>query len=283
MRSVETTSIESNAMSEPTVILQRDGHVAEITINRPGALNALDVDALVQLRGHLITCRDDRSVRAIIVTGAGERAFCVGSDLKRSAPDERTYAEAMVLGDEQSVATGNYVRYLMLHHLQLWKPLIAAINGHCIGGGLELALQCDLRVASTQASFGLPEAKVGSFPGAGGVPMLLRKLPAAIAMKLMLTGDRLDAAQALHYGLVSDVWQPADLLPEARRLAHRVAANGPLAVAALKRLAQDTEGLSLAAAYDLAEHFFGILKNSQDRIEGRRAFAEKRTPNFVGR
>jgi E-phenylitaconyl-CoA hydratase len=270
-------------MSEPTVILQRDGHVAEITINRPGALNALDVDALVQLRGHLITCRDDRSVRAIIVTGAGERAFCVGSDLKSSAPDERTYAEAMVLGDEQSVATGNYVRYLMLHHLQLWKPLIAAINGHCIGGGLELALQCDLRVASTQASFGLPEAKVGSFPGAGGVPMLLRKLPAAIAMKLMLTGDRLDAAQALHYGLVSDVWQPADLLPEARRLAHRVAANGPLAVAALKRLAQDTEGLSLAAAYDLAEHFFGILKNSQDRIEGRRAFAEKRTPNFVGR
>jgi E-phenylitaconyl-CoA hydratase len=270
-------------MSEASVLLQRDGHVAEITINRPDALNALDVDALVLLRRHLIACRDDRDVRAIIVTGAGERAFCVGSDLKRSVPDERSYAETMVLGDEQSVASGNYVRYLMLHHLQLWKPLIAAVNGHCVGGGLELALQCDLRVASTKASFGLPEVKVGSFPGVGGVPMLLRKLPAAIAMKLMLTADRLDAQQALHYGLVSDVWEPGELLPRARRLAQRIAANGPLAVAALKRLAQDTEGLPLPAAYDLTEHFFGMLKNSQDRIEGRRAFAEKRTPNFTGR
>jgi E-phenylitaconyl-CoA hydratase len=265
-------------MSEASVLLQRDGHVAEITINRPDALNALDVDALVLLRRHLIACRDDRDVRAIIVTGAGERAFCVGSDLKRSVPDERSYAETMVLGDEQSVASGNYVRYL-----QLWKPLIAAVNGHCVGGGLELALQCDLRVASTKASFGLPEVKVGSFPGVGGVPMLLRKLPAAIAMKMMLTADRLDAQQALHYGLVSDVWEPGELLPQARRLAQRIAANGPLAVAALKRLAQDTEGLPLPAAYDLTEHFFGMLKNSQDRIEGRRAFAEKRTPNFTGR
>jgi E-phenylitaconyl-CoA hydratase len=266
-----------------SVTLALDGHVGQITINRPEALNALDVDALVLLRRHFVECRDNPEVRAVILTGAGERAFCVGSDLKKSLPDERSYAEAMVLADEQSLQRGHYVRFMMLHHLQFWKPLVGAINGHCVGGGLELALQCDVRVASTNASFGLPEAKVGSFPGVGGVPMLLRKLPAAIAMKLMLTGDRLDAQAALDHGLVSDLWAPAELLPQARRIAHRIAENGPLAVQALKRLAQDTEGLPLAAAYDLAEHYFGMLKNSQDRIEGRKAFAEKRKPRFTGR
>lgn len=266
-----------------SVTLALDGPVAEITINRPDALNALDVDSLVRLRRHFIECRDDPEVRVVVLTGAGDRAFCVGSDLKKSVPDERSYAEAMVLADEKSLQRGHYVRYMMLHHLQFWKPLIGAINGHCVGGGLELALQCDLRVASTRATFGLPEVKVGSFPGAGGVPMLLRKLPSAIAMKLMLSADRLDAQAALHYGLVSDVWAPEELLPQARRLAHRIADNGPLAVQAVKRLAQDTEGLSMAAAYDLAEHYFGMLKNSQDRIEGRKAFAEKRQPRFTGR
>lgn len=270
-------------MPSIAVELAVTGHVAEITINRPGALNALDGDALLGLRSHLIACRDDKNVRVIILTGAGERAFCVGADLKQTVPTQTSYAEMFCQADEQSVRAGNYVRFMMFHHLQLWKPIIAAINGHCIGGGLELALQCDLRVASANATFALPEAKVGSFPAAGGVPMLLRRLPPALAMKLMLTGDRLSSADALQHGLVSDVWGAQEFMAKTRELAQRIAECAPLSIAAIKRLAQDSEGLPIGAAFDLGEHFFGLLKNSEDRVEGRRAFAEKRKPNFVGR
>ncbi|MGE4242969.1 enoyl-CoA hydratase/isomerase family protein [Ramlibacter sp.] len=266
-----------------SIELTRAGHLAEITINRPDALNALDVEAVTLLRDHLIACRDDDGVRAILLTGAGQKSFCVGTDLKKSTPTDTSYAEMMVRADDASVKAGNYVRYMMFHHLQLWKPVVAAVNGYCVGGGMELALQCDLRVASSNASFGLPEAKVGSFPGVGGVPMLLRKLPPAIAMKLMMTGDRIDAAEAMRHGFVSDVWSPDELMPRARELAQRICDCGPLAVAAIKKLAHESEGLPVDAAFSLTETYFGLLKNSADRIEGRRAFAEKRKPRFSGR
>jgi E-phenylitaconyl-CoA hydratase len=266
-----------------SVTLSIEGHLAELTINRPQALNALDLEAVGLLRDHLVRCRDDREIRAILLTGAGDKAFCVGTDLKKSVPTDTTYAEMMVLGDDESVRAGNYVRHMMFHHLQLWKPVVAAVNGYCVGGGMELALQCDLRVASTNASFGLPEAKVGSFPGVGGVPMLLRKLPPAIAMKLMMTGDRINAADALQYGFVSDVWEPAELLTRAREICLRICECGPLAITAIKKLAYESEGLPIDTAFSLTETYFGLLKNSADRIEGRLAFAAKRKPNFTGR
>jgi len=259
-----------------------DGAVATVTLDRPEALNALDPDALAELRRHLRAARDDETVRAIVVTGAGERAFCVGADLKRTPPGADAYARAWNASDEAAARRGVYTRLLNLERLGIWKPLIAAVNGHCLGGGLELALQCDLRVAADTASFALPEVRVGSVAGVCG-PLLLRTVPAAHAMKLLLTGARIDAAEALRIGLVSDVWPAARLPEEARALAEAIAINAPLSVAATKRLARETEVLPRAALLDLTEMTFGMLKDTEDRAEGRRAFAEKRPPRFVGR
>jgi len=269
-------------MPDP-VLLAIDGAIATVTLNRPEAHNALDLDAMLALRRHLMACRDDPAVRVVVLTGAGGRAFCVGSDLKRLPPVEASYAQMHDLEDEASARRGNYLRLMMLHRLKLWKPIVAAIDGYCYGGGFELALQADLRLASTKASFALTEAKVGSFPGAGGVPLLLRALPRAVAMKLLLTGDAIDAAEAHRLGLVSDVVAGEELLAHAMATAGRIAQCAPLAVQAIKRTALESEGLSHADAVDLSEKYFGILLHTHDRAEGRRAFAEKRPPRFEGR
>lgn len=256
--------------------------VATITLDRPEALNALDPDAQSELRRALIHARDDDGVRAIVLTGAGERSFSTGADLKRTPPSDEPYARAWASADELAMERGAYVRFLNLERLAIWKPLIAAVNGYCLGGGLELALQCDLRVASDSASFALPEVKVGSVAGVCG-PLLLRAVPAAHAMKLLLTGARINAAEALRIGLVSDVWPAAELASRARELALAIAANAPLSVVATKRLARETEVMSRAGLADMTEMVFGILKDTQDRAEGRAAFAEKRNPRYTGR
>ncbi|WP_458098205.1 enoyl-CoA hydratase/isomerase family protein [Roseomonas sp. WA12] len=260
----------------------QDGAVATITLDRPEALNAMDPEGQSELRRHLIAARDDSAVRVIVLTGAGQRAFCVGADLKRTPPGSDPYAAAWTAGDEVAMQRGAYVRFLNLERLSIWKPLIASVNGHCLGGGMELALQCDLRVASEMASFGLPEVRVGSVAGVCG-PLLMRTIPAAHAMKLLMTGARIDAAEALRIGLVSDVWSAAELGERTQALARSIAENAPLSVAATKRLARETEVLPRAGLFDLTEMVFGMLKDTEDRAEGRRAFAEKRTPRFVGR
>jgi E-phenylitaconyl-CoA hydratase len=255
--------------------------VATITIDRPEARNALDVESQVELRHNLLSARDNPAVRAIVLTGAGDRAFCAGADLKRTPPRSQPYASAWVASDELATERGAYVRFLNLERLSIWKPLIAAVNGYCFGGGLELALQCDLRVAADTASFALPEVKVGSVAGVCG-PLLLRAVPAAHAMKILLTGARVDAAEAMRIGLVSDVWPEAELAIRAQELARVIAANAPLSVMATKRLVRETEVLSRSALADMTEMVFGMLKDTQDRAEGRRAFAEKREPRFTG-
>ena len=265
-----------------TVHMSRDGAVATITLDRPEALNAMDPDSQEALRRHLLAARDDEAVRVIVLTGAGDRAFCVGADLKRTHPSDDPYAAAWTAGDEVAMRKGAYVRFLNLERLSIWKPLIASVNGHCMGGGLELALQCDLRVAADAASFALPEVRVGSVAGVCG-PLLMRAIPAAQAMKMLMTGARIDAAEALRIGLVSDVWPAAELSEQTKSLAQAIAANAPLSVAATKRLARETETLPRGALLDMTEMVFGMLKDTEDRAEGRRAFAEKRAPRFVGR
>ena len=256
--------------------------VATIAFNRPEALNALDIETQTSLRELLIQLRDDDSVRVIVLTGVGDRSFCVGSDLKKTPPDDTLYARAWTASDNKATELGAYVRLLNFDTLRIWKPMIAAINGYCMGGGLEIAMQCDLRVAAESASFALPEVKVGSVAGVCG-PLLLRLVPQAHAMKMLLTGARIDAAEAVRIGLVSDVWADDDLAARAQELARQIADNAPLSVTATKRLARTTETADRGALFDATEQVFGMLKHSQDRAEGRKAFAERRPPKFTGK
>lgn len=260
-----------------------EGHAAVITLDRPQALNALDVASLRELRAALAWARDDEAVRAIVLTGAGERAFCVGADLKQTLPPTHSYGAAYVKSLDLAAEQGIYVRLLDLGDLKIWKPLIAAVNGHCLGGGLELALQCDLRIAAGNASFGLPEATVASIPAVNGIQSLLKAVPSAVAMKLLLSGERIDAAYALHIGLVSDVAPAGEALPAALALAQRIGANGPLAVQMIKRIAAASANLPHAQALEFTELAWGAIRDSEDRVEGRKAFAEKRAPVYRGR
>ena len=266
-----------------TIHYTLERHVAVVTLDRPQALNALDVASLKALRAALARARDDDAVRAIVLTGAGERAFCVGADLKNTLPPTQSYGAAYVKSLDQAADQGIYVRLLDLSDLKLWKPLIAAINGHCLGGGLELALQCDLRVAAANASFGLTEATVASIPAVNGIQSLLKAVPSAIAMKMLLTGSKVDANFALQSGLVSDLAPAGGALDTALALAERIAGNGPLAVQMIKRVAAASANLPHAQALEFTELAWGAIRDSADRIEGRQAFAEKRPPVFLGR
>lgn len=253
------------------VLYNKEGYVAYITLNRPDQLNALDPDSWKELHEILRSAKADPEVRVLVMTGAGERAFCTGSDLKKSMPPQTSFASTYF--DEDN----------LLAPMEMWKPIICAINGYAIGGGLEMALACDIRIASEKASFGLSEVKVGSLPGLGGTQRLIRAIPKAMAMRMLLTGDRIDANEAHRIGLISDV-VPADKLMEAAKaMAEKIASNAPLSVKAAKQAVVIGGDLPVKQGSQLEGLLWGILRDSEDRIEGRVAFAEKRPPQYKGK
>jgi E-phenylitaconyl-CoA hydratase len=213
-------------------------------------------------------------VRVLVLTGAGERAFCTGADLKKTMPPAISAASQLY---------GEGAKPLNFGTLQIDKPVIAAINGYALGGGLELALLADIRICSENAQFGLPEVRVGSIPGAGGTQRLIRAVGQSDAMWMLLSGERIDAKEAHRIGLVSKVVPQAALEESAIALAKKMAGNAPLALTAVKRLALTGRELPLASGLELERQAFGLLRDTEDRIEGRRAFAEARTPVFRGR
>lgn len=261
---------------------ERHGSTLVITMNRPDTLNALDLSHLKDLHGTLCEFRDDPSLLVAVLTGT-ERAFCVGTDLKNAPAPSASFAQGYFLSRQESVDAGVYVRALVPNELNIRKPLIGAVNGYAVGGGLELALSCDLRISGTTASFGLPEVKVASIPGIGGASYLLRAIPRAVAMKMILTGERIDAARAYECGLVSDVYEPGELVDRAIECAHVIAGHGPLAVQALKAVTMGSEDRPLSQAVELEQIMWGLLRDTDDRREGRDAFVERRTPDFQGR
>jgi len=257
-------------------------HVALIMLDAQPSKNALTVSDLMHLRKTLVACQDDEQVRVIVVTGAGGRAFCSGVNLNASLRTVPGYVGAALKSREAEAEEGGYGRLLDLTDLEIWKPIIAAINGACLGGGFELALQCDLRLAASEASFGLPEVGTASIPAAGGVQYLLRAIPAAHAMKIALTGEPVDAQEALRIGLISDLVPHEQLLPAALGLAQRIAVNGPLAVQAIKRLALQTGHLTAREFATQTHLHWGLLRDSQDQAESRLAQAEQRAPRYTG-
>lgn len=250
----------------------QDG-IAHITINRPEAMNAIDPETNQQLLDLWGQLSDDPAVRVFVLTGAGDRAFCTGADLKKTMPPPESAAQQVY---------GNSAKPMNFGALSTPKPVIAAINGFALGGGLELALLADIRVCSESAQFGLPEVRVGSIPGAGGTQRIVRAVGLSDAMKMLLTGQRIDAREALRIGLVSEVVPQPALHDAAMTIASAIACNAPLAVSAVKHLAMSGRELPLAAGLDLERYAFGLLRDSEDRLEGRRAFAEKRAPVFRG-
>jgi E-phenylitaconyl-CoA hydratase len=248
--------------------------IATITLNRPEAMNSLDPVTLNELNDAFQRANEDDDVRVVVLTAAGDRAFCSGSDLKKTMPPKESFAE---------LTFGKPKWLYPFAGMEIDKPAICAVNGYALAGGMELALACDIRIASTNAQFGQSEVCVGSIPAAGGTQRLPRAVGLSDAMLMMLTGDRIDAEQALRIGLVSRVVPPEDLARTAREIALRIAINAPLAVRAVKKLAREGLDLPLLAGVQMEQFALGLLRDTQDRIEGRRAFQEKRTPSYRGR
>jgi E-phenylitaconyl-CoA hydratase len=256
-----------------SIDVELTGGVAVITINRPERMNAMDADAYAALSEAWVRVRDDTSIRVAVVTGAGERAFSTGADIKSFLTDPADLSGFWNTQRDQLLNRG----------LEVFKPIIAAVNGYCLGGGMTLLLATDIRIAAEHASFGLSEVKRGVIPGNGGTQRVMSQLPYPIAMELLLTGDRFDAATAERWGLVNRVVAADELMATAMDYAERIAANAPLAVQAAKELALRSRDMDLTSGLRLEQTMNRLLMFSADAQEGPAAFAEKRPPQFEGR
>ena len=258
-------------MTANELIVERDGSVTVLTLDRPEARNSLTLGLIDELGAALGEARDDPGVRAIVITGSGDRSFCAGMDLKDAPP-------VTAFEDQFGVPPQHLSR-----GMEFWKPTIAAINGYALGAGFELALSCDLRYASSTATFALPEVRIGSMPGAGGTQRIIRQTPHALAMEMLLLGDRWSADRIAQAGLLNGVCEPERLRETALEVAHRVAENAPLSINAIKQAAARGAHLELREGLALERTLFNLLRDTEDRLEGRTAFAQKRSPVFHGR
>jgi E-phenylitaconyl-CoA hydratase len=249
-----------------------DRHIATITINRQDRMNAMDAEHYDALSAAWTRVRDDPEIRVGIITGAGEKSFSVGADLKSFLNQQPPLSELLLTQKGQLLNRG----------LEVWKPVVAAVNGYCIGGGMTLLLATDLRVCVEHATFSVSEVKRGVFPANGGTQRIAQQLPHAIAMELLLLGDTFDAQTALRWGLVNRVVKPDALMTEALAYARRLAANAPLAVQAAKELALRSRDVDLPTGLRMEQLMLRLLQTSQDVAEGTAAFAQKRAPDFKG-
>jgi enoyl-CoA hydratase/carnithine racemase len=249
--------------------------VAVITIDRPEAMNALDRAHNEELATVMRRYQSDPALRAAVLTGAGDRAFCAGADLKDLLP---SYRAAVQAGHSPVWAFGGITGVP-----GDTKPLIAAVNGYALAGGLEMALACDIRIASPNARFGLAETKLAITPGAGGTQRLPRTVPFGVAMEMILSGEPIGAEEALRWGLVNRLVDPGALVEAAVNLGHAIAARGPLAVRAARAAVLNSLSVGLEEGLDLERRTFEQMMLTEDSAEGYRAFNEKRAPQYRGR
>jgi enoyl-CoA hydratase/carnithine racemase len=254
----------------PDLLFRREGSIATIILNRPSKLNTVTAAMSTRLLELADAINEDDAIRAVVLTSAGERAFSAGSDIK-------------ALDDYGS----NWqLRHRKDYNRAIWsirKPVFAAIRGYAIGGGLELALSCDIRVATRTAQFGAGEVKLGWLGGAGNTQLLPRLVGYGKALQLLMTGDRIDAVEACRLGLVQEVVEDADLEPFTYALARRTADNPPIAVQLIKHLVRVSESTPLSVGFDYENDLFTYCFTTKDHEEGIAAFREKRKPDFKGK
>jgi len=250
------------------VVRREAGGITELVLDRPEAMNALNTATLLQLAALLAEIAADQEVRVVVLSSAGQRAFCVGADLKERA----------AMSDAEIMAQRPVFRAAFGALLALPQPALAAVHGYALGGGCELALSCDVIVADATAQFGLPEASVGLVPGCGGTQLLARRVGPGRAADLIFTGRRVGADEARAIGLADRVVPAAQARAAAMEAAGQIAANSPVAVRAAKQALRNGAGLSLAAALDVEDAAWRTAAGSADRREGIAAFAEKRRP-----
>jgi enoyl-CoA hydratase/carnithine racemase len=252
------------------VLFELEGRIGLLTLNRPESMNALTIESIRRLEEISAQVQEDDGCLVLVVTGAGDRAFCAGGDLETLLP--------AITRDGLDVLFPDPSRRFFS---DVYKPVIAAVNGLCVGGGLELMLGTDLRVASERATFALGEVRWGLIPGGGTHVRLPQQVPWAVAMQLLLTGEPIDARRAYEVGLVNQVAAPGDVLAQAMELAAGIARNAPVAVRTAKEIA--VRALGNETGFRLEYDLNGRVLASEDALEGPRAFSEKRPPEFEGR
>jgi len=250
----------------------KEGKIVVITLNRPEALNSFNPDQINEFNKCIVDFNDDDNLWVAIVTGAGERAFSVGADIKETLP-----------GIQESMHRGQMPAPAICEHMQIWKPMIAAVNGACLGGGLEVALACDIRIAAESATFGVPEVTLGLIPGWGGTQRLPRAIPAARAAEMLMSGRPIDAQEAYRIGLVNKVVPLAELMNEAKKMAEALLRPGPLAARAAKQAMLQGMSTTLLNGLEIEYRLEIYCVNTEDFKEGRQAFIEKRKPDFKAR
>jgi enoyl-CoA hydratase len=260
-------------MGFDTILFKNDGPIGTITINRPDALNALNSMVFAELYELFDRIAQDRTIRVVVLQGAGEKSFVAGADIREMAGMSRTQAEAR---------SWNGMR-LYDRMRRLPQPIIASIQGYALGGGMLIALACDVRIASTNASFGYPEIKLGIFPGTGGTVLLDRLLGAAASRAICILGERLTAERAWQLGIVTKLVAPGELAAATQDAAATIAGYSPVALRELKRALNASLELDFASAREIEIEAYGAAFDSQDRQEGMNAFLEKRPPRFIGK
>jgi enoyl-CoA hydratase len=259
-------------MALENLLIERDGPVAIVTVNRPKVLNALNTQTLDELRRAILELKRDEAIRAVVLTGAGEKSFIAGADINELAVQSPTSGREHAL-------TGQHVLDLIE---QMGKPVIAAINGYALGGGCELAMACTIRIASDTARLGQPEINLGIIPGYAGTQRLARIVGKGRALELLLTGDQIPAAEALRLGLVNRVVPAAELMTEAKALAATLASKAPIAVRYILEAVNKGLEMPFAQAQIFEATLFGLVASTGDMREGTAAFLEKRKPAFKG-
>ncbi len=261
-------------MSTTTILVSTDGPICTLTVNRPQVLNALNATVWAELHQALDAVENNPEIRVVVLTGAGEKAFVAGADIQAMVDISPAEAELMTLRS---------VKPFHDRLRTLTRPVIASINGFCLGGGLELALACDIRIAADNARFGFPEIKLGILPGGGGTARLHRHVGVGLARALTMTGDMIGAEEARAAGLVYRVVPGAALKDETQKLATQLAGYSPVALRQLKQVLEMVQNCDLDTAQAVEAKGFGLCFASADQREGMRAFLDKRAPNFTGR